>query len=75
MGDKNSTNGDSTFVNVEVAIPRKIRFWLLLLFDIPSVLCTLFLLSNLFVNRTLRQALNNHVLIVLLLLVLMCNVD
>jgi hypothetical protein len=74
MADNSSTNDDTTWTNVEVPIPRKIRFWLMIIFDIPAVVCTLFLLYNLFVNRTLRQSLNNHSIIVLLIIVLMSDV-
>jgi hypothetical protein len=50
----------------EISLPRSIRFWLLLIFLIPSLLCSLILLYHLIVDRTLRKPLNNHVTIVLL---------
>ncbi|CAF1292963.1 unnamed protein product [Adineta ricciae] len=44
------------------------RFWLFLVFIIPSVLCAFFVLYHLLFNRTLRQGLYNHVVVVLLCL-------
>jgi hypothetical protein len=60
-------NVSSTENVSETLLPRSIRFWLLLVFDIPSVACSIFLLYHLFVNKTLRRVLNNHIIIVLLL--------
>lgn len=48
-------------------IPPIVRFWLYLPVLIPSIFCTLFLLFVLLFDRNLRNALNNHVIIVLLL--------
>ena len=66
----NSSSDDSISIDTETPIPREVRFWLLLLLDIPAVACTLFLLYHLCLKRTLRQALNNHVVIFLLILAL-----
>jgi hypothetical protein len=49
-------------------ISNSIRFWFYLIFLIPSILCSLFIVYHFLLNRTLRQALNNHVIIVLLFL-------
>jgi hypothetical protein len=49
-------------------ISNSIRFWFYLVFLIPSILCSLFLLYCFLFDRTLLQALNNHVIIVLLFL-------
>ena len=54
----------------EVPIPRYIRFWLLLSFNVPAIICTFFMLYHLLFKRTHRQALHNHVMIVLLLIAL-----
>ena len=54
----------------EVPIPRHIRFWLLLCLDIPAVITTIFLLYHLLFKRTHRQALHNHVMIVVLFIAL-----
>lgn len=44
-----------------------IRFWPLLIMDIPSIICSVGLLCVLFGDRNLRNALHNHVVILLLL--------
>ena len=49
-----------------------VRFWLFLVFLIPSSLCTIFLLYHFLFDRALRIALNNHVIIVLLVI---CLID
>ena len=51
-----------------------VKFWLYLVFLIPSLVCSVFVLSYLLVHRTLRQCLNNHVLIILLIICLICQV-
>lgn len=57
-----------------MAIPTIVRFWLLLIFVIPSILCNIFCLYYFLVDRTLRKALNNHVIIAILFLCLLCNI-
>jgi hypothetical protein len=42
------------------------RFWLYFPVLIPSIVCSVFVLYHLLVDRTLRRALNNHVIIVIL---------
>lgn len=49
-------------------ITDTIRFWSILTCLIPSNLCTIFLLYHFLFDRTLRRALNNHVIIVLLVI-------
>nr|ACD54800.1 unknown [Adineta vaga] len=64
----NDFNEDtSLFHTVEISISRPIRFWLLLLLDIPSISCTIFILYHLFIDRSLRNQLNNHSIIILLI--------
>jgi hypothetical protein len=55
-------------------ISDSIRFWFYLVFLIPSILCSLFVLYCFLFDRTLRQALNNHVIIVLLFLGLISEI-
>ncbi|CAF3119806.1 unnamed protein product [Rotaria sp. Silwood2] len=62
----NQTDGGSSFESSEISLPRFVRFWILILLDIPSVMCTLFLLFHLITNRTLRHEINNHIIIILL---------
>ncbi|CAF1141407.1 unnamed protein product [Rotaria sp. Silwood1] len=66
--DDNSSYEDTTVLPSEIAIPRLIRFWIILLVYIPSVICSLFIFYNFIVHGTLRQALHNHVIVLLLLI-------
>jgi hypothetical protein len=60
---------NGTILNSDnLLIPVSVRFWLLLIPNILSILCSIFVLYHLLFIRTLRQALNNHVIIVLLLI-------
>ncbi|CAF1297490.1 unnamed protein product [Adineta ricciae] len=54
------------FAIYELAIPRSVRFWWYLILNICSLICSLSVLYQLLFHRKLRQALNNHVIIVLL---------
>ena len=55
-------------------IPHQVRFWSFLVANIISLSCTLFTLYFLLADRTLRRALHNHVIIVLLILGLIYEV-
>ena len=55
-------------------ITYTLKFWLYLLCLIPSIFCTFFVLRHLLFNRALRNALNNHVIILILLLGLICEI-
>jgi hypothetical protein len=59
---------DNTFQESEINIPRSLRFWFLLLLDVPSIICSCFLLFHLLNNKTLRSQLTNHVIIILLIM-------
>ncbi|CAF3908627.1 unnamed protein product [Adineta steineri] len=50
-----------------MTISYSIRFWLLLIPLIPSIIVSIFNLYHLLRSRTLRTALNNHVIILLLI--------
>jgi hypothetical protein len=63
-------SGTVAFENSEISWPRPLRFWLLLIFDIPSIVCSLFVLYHLLFNRTSRYALHNHTIILLLTIAL-----
>ncbi|CAF1392861.1 unnamed protein product [Adineta steineri] len=56
-----------------MTIPYIIRFWLYLIFLIPSVLCALFCLYHFLIDRVLRKALNNHVVMLILFLGVFLN--
>jgi hypothetical protein len=68
--ENNSSDIDLSTDISEVPIPRTVRLLLLVLFDIPSLTCAIFVLFNLLKNRLLRESLHNHVIIVLLFSVL-----
>ncbi|CAF1349195.1 unnamed protein product [Adineta steineri] len=61
-----TNSSETAFENTEIYWPRTLRFWLLLIFDIPSIICSLFVLYHLLINRASRHALHNHTIIVLL---------
>ncbi|CAF1662694.1 unnamed protein product, partial [Adineta ricciae] len=69
MSDNNAsdTNADSAFVNAEVSMPRLLRFWLMLLANVPSIICTFSLIFYIIGNRTQRYALHNHTILLILL--------
>ncbi|CAF1085792.1 unnamed protein product [Rotaria sordida] len=65
---EDNDNDDGKFQESETPIPRPIRFWLLLLLDIPSIICSLFLLFHLLTNKNLRCQIINHLMIVMLII-------
>lgn len=56
-----------------MSVPYIIRFWLYVIFIIPSVLCAIFCLYHFLINRTLRNALNNHIIMLILFFGLFLN--
>ncbi|CAF1447713.1 unnamed protein product [Adineta ricciae] len=56
-------------------IPINVKFWTYLIFLVPSIFCSLFVLYHLLFDRTLRRSLNNHVIILLLFTVLFCELS
>ena len=58
----------------EISIPHIGRFWMYLVFEIPSLICCIFVLSHFLLIRTLRQALYNHMIIFLLILNLIVQI-
>ncbi|CAF3979984.1 unnamed protein product, partial [Adineta steineri] len=73
FNDSNSSTeiNDDTDDDLEDIIPSSpVQFWTFLIFQIPSLACTVFLLYHLLFDRKLRTALNNHIVIILLLLTL-----
>ena len=65
---KNLSNTIDTLYG-EIIIPSSaVQFWTFLIFQIPSLACTLFLLFHLLTNRQLRRALHNHIIIIFLLI-------
>jgi hypothetical protein len=56
----NDTSSDTTS---EILLSSTVRFWILLIFEIPSLIICLFQLYYLCFDQALRKSLNNHVLI------------
>ena len=71
--DENSTwnETDSPDDDEDILIPSAlVQFWTYLILEIPSLICTIYLLIYLLFDRHLRRQLHNHVIIVLLFLCL-----
>lgn len=60
-------DSDSTFADSEISLPRLIRFWLMLLFNTPSIICSCCIIVHIIIDRTQRQALHNHTILLLLI--------
>ena len=58
----------------ELTPSRRIQFWTILSFEIPSLICAIYVLCNLLRRKHLRQALHNHVIIILLFLTLVVEI-
>ncbi|CAM4983140.1 unnamed protein product, partial [Rotaria socialis] len=70
MSDNQNSNntGNLSFAGTEISMSRTARFWILLLFDIPSIICTLFVLCCILMDRKLRSSVKNHSLVLFLIL-------
>ncbi|CAF4167827.1 unnamed protein product [Rotaria sp. Silwood2] len=70
MDNNQSSNATENIsvASTEISLPRIARFWILLLFDIPSTACALFVLFCILTDRSLRSNIKNHVLVILLLI-------
>ncbi|CAF4172241.1 unnamed protein product [Rotaria socialis] len=55
----------------ETSESRLRKFWILLLFQIPSNLCSIFVLHHMFTAKIFRQTLSNHVIIAMLIVSLL----
>ncbi|CAF3832241.1 unnamed protein product [Rotaria sordida] len=55
----------------ETSLSRLIKFWILLIFQIPSILCSIFVLHHMFTSKTYRRTLANHVIIAMLIISLL----
>ena len=65
----NSTEANETSSNrvISIILSKTARFWIFFIFEVPSLGCCLLLLYHLWFDRKLRKALNNHVIIVVLI--------
>lgn len=52
---------------VETSLSRSIKFWILLSFQIPSILCSIFILYNNLCFRVYRRSIPNHVITLMLI--------
>ena len=65
----NNTNSTDYDYEDEVLIPSaSVQFWTYLVFQIPSLSCTIYLLYFLIFNRKLRGEIHNHVVLILLII-------
>jgi hypothetical protein len=65
--DNSSDNSGSSLATEEISLPRPIRFWIMLLFNISSTICSLLLIVHIIFNRTQRHALYSHTILLILL--------
>ena len=68
--DDTINNETSSYTDLEIFLSPAARFWILLSFEIPSLICALFLLYHLYLDRTLRRSLHIHVIIILLVVII-----
>ncbi|CAM4969683.1 unnamed protein product [Rotaria socialis] len=69
MDNNQSLNNTNISLAItEISLSLNARFWILLLFDIPSVACACFVLFCILVDRKLRSSIKNHALVIILLL-------
>jgi hypothetical protein len=66
MTSSTSTSENELNNSFEISISVTVRFWLFVIPNSLSILCSLFVLYYLLFDRILRQALHNHVIIILL---------
>ncbi|CAF3504768.1 unnamed protein product [Rotaria socialis] len=71
MTANNSSNSNTAvFSNSEMSLPRPIRFWLLVIFNIPSVICSFSIIIHIIMDRVQRYALQNHTILLILIIYL-----
>jgi len=63
-------SSDSSFDNPEIYLPRPVRFWIMLFFNIPSTISSLILVPYIIINRTQRRALHTHTILAILMIAL-----
>ena len=61
-----SNTSNDTSVPSDYGLSPAVRFWSYLVFNVLSVICSIFALYYLLIDRKLRRALHNHIIIVLL---------
>jgi hypothetical protein len=66
-------NATSTMIFSSSSVFWVKQFWIMLFSNVLSIICCLFVLFYIFSDRILRNALHNHVVIIVLLLTLICE--
>ena len=67
MATNDSSDSNNSFANSEISLPRLARFWIMLLFNIPSTICSFCIIFHIIIDRTQRKALHNHTVPILLI--------
>jgi hypothetical protein len=67
-------NSNNSLTDYNAFISNTVKFWVYLVFLIPSIICSLFVLYYLLSNRTLRHAHHNHAIIIFLFIGLIYEV-
>ena len=57
----------SFFVSSEISLSRPVRFWLMILFNIPSIICSCCIMFHILIDGSQRQALHNHTILLILI--------
>jgi hypothetical protein len=70
LQNSSSLNGSEDSLDGGVSLSPTVQFWVLLVFSIPSIICSLYVLWLLFSNPEFRRSLNYRVIIVQLIGVL-----
>ncbi|CAF1249071.1 unnamed protein product [Adineta ricciae] len=60
-----SNYNGSLYSTNEISLSRTARFWLLLLSEVPSLICSIFIIFHLLIDRQERRSLNNHPIILM----------
>jgi hypothetical protein len=60
-------SSDSSFFDPEIYLPRSVRFWIMLLLNIPSTICSLILIPYIIINPTQRRALHTHTILAIMI--------
>ena len=63
----NSNSSDDDDLDEKSVIPPTIRFWILLILSIPSIICSFLVLWLLLSNREQRRSLNQRIIIIQLI--------
>ena len=63
----NNSDDDLSDELLEIQIPRIAQFWMYVVSDALSISCILFILYHILFDRTLRSALHNHVIVLVLI--------